>query len=158
MATMMLQKLFRLPAFDDFPGPFAHRATAVSRELREHWEHTSRDAAANRAVDELHAARDAYRDLLEGHLKLLEDYLSVARLHQLHLDPSSERIRELQEAFTGLQQLHNELFPRWQTLDDLREILRSKFTLPSVKLDELAAKHPPPQSWFDETIDPFTAE
>lgn len=158
MPALMLKKLFHLPAMDDFPGPFAHRASLASHELRELWERTSRDAAATRKVEELHAARDAYRALLQGHLRLLEDYLSVAQLHQLHLGPPSERISELRRAVENLRQLHDELFPRWQTLDDLQAILTKKFTLPAAKLDELAAKSPPPQSWLDEIIDPFTAE
>lgn len=157
MPAMMLEKLFGLPALDDFPGPFAHRAVAVSSELRQLWERTSRDSASNRTVEELHSARDAYRDLLRGHLKLLEDYISVSELHDRHLAPSTQ-IDELRRAAAGLRELHDELFPKWQTLDDLHDILRKKFTLPSAILDELAAKHPPPQSWFDETVDPFTAE
>lgn len=158
MPALMLKKLFHLPAMDDFPGPFAHRAGLVSRELRELWERTSRDAAATRKIEELHATREAYRALLKGHLLLLEDYLSVAELHQLHLGPPSERVSELRRAEEGLRELHDELFPRWQTLDDLHAILAQKFTLSAAKLDELAAKSPPPQSWFDETLDPFTAE
>ena len=158
MPAMMLKKLFQIPALDDFPGPFVHRARSVSHELRDLWERTSRDAAANRKVDDLHAARDAYRALLQGHLRLLEDYLSVAELHQLHMGSASKRIAELRRAVDDLRQLHDELFPRWQTLDDLHAILTQKLTLPNAKLDELAAKHSPPQSWYEESIDPFTAE
>ena len=158
MPALMLKKLFHHPAMDDFPGPFAHRARLISHELRELWERTSRDAAANRKVEELHAAKDAYRALLQGHLRLLDDYLSVTELHQLHLGPSTERVSELRRAIENLRELHDELFPRWQTIDDLHAILTQKLTLPSTKLDELAAKSPPPQSWFDETLDPFTAE
>jgi len=157
MPAMMLEKLFGLPALDDFPGPFARRATAVSREIRDLWERTSREAAAQRTVEELHAARDAYRDLLRGHLKLLEDYIAVSELHDRHLGPSTQ-IEELRRAAAGLRELHDELFPRWQSLDDLREILKRQLTLSPEKLNEIAAKHPPPQSWFEETIDPFTAE
>ena len=47
---------------------------------------------------------------------------------------------------------------RWQTLDDLYQILIEKFTLPAAKLDEIAAKHPPPPSWFEGTDDPFSAD
>ena len=65
MPAMMLKKLFQLPALDDFPGSFVHRAKSVSHELRDLWERTSRDAAANRKVDwvnipTLDTAEDAF--------------------------------------------------------------------------------------------------
>ncbi len=41
--------------------------------------------------------------------------------------------------------------PTWQ------ERVRAA-SLPNSKLIELAAKHPPPESWFEETDDPFQPE
>jgi hypothetical protein len=80
MATAMLRELFRPRAMADFPGPFASRARQVVEELRQDWERTSREAAENRRIDELHATRDDYHDLLKGHLNLLEYYLTLAKL------------------------------------------------------------------------------
>lgn len=146
MVATVLHELFRAPELDDFPGPFARRARRVTRELRELWEATSRRAAESRRVEALHAARDDYHSLLRGHLRLLEDYLSLAELHRKVLGASSEWAEELRSAVGELQVLYGELFPRWQTADDLRQLLIEKFSLPTDTLRELAASHPPPPS------------
>lgn len=158
MAATMLRELFHPPAMHDFPGPFAHRARQVAEELREVWDKTCRDAATNRRVEDLHATRDGYQALLKGHLRLLEDYLSLTELHQQLFGSSQVWIKELSSAVSQLRKLHDELFPRWQTIDDLHQILIEKFSLPAEQLRQLAAKHSPPPSWYEETDDPFSAD
>lgn len=158
MATAMLRQLFRPHALDDFPGPFATAARRVSEELRAEWDRTSRDAAENRRLDELHAARDEYHALLKGHLRLLENYLSLTELHARAFGSDARWAEELSRAVGGLRSLHDELFPRWRTLQDLQQILIERFSLPAEALRELAAKSPPPAAWFEETADPFSAD
>lgn len=158
MATAMLRRLFGPRTLDDFPGPFAERARRTVEELRELWDRASRDAAENRRLDELHAARDEYRELLAGHLRLLTEYLSLAELHHRALGSNPAWADELRHAVRDLQSLHDSLFPRWQTLQDLHGILIEKFSLPAAKLRERAAQSPPPQAWFEETADPFSAD
>lgn len=156
MPAAILQDLFRTRDLDDFPGPFAHRARQVVRELRELWNQTSQNAAESRRIEALHSARDDYRLLLTGHIRLLEDYLALAELHRRFLGADPLRVEELKEAVNELKTLHDELFPRWQTADDLRQLLIDKFSLSADKLRELAAAHPPAPSWAEETIDPFS--
>jgi hypothetical protein len=158
MAAAMLRELFHPRAMADFPGPFASRARQVVEELRQDWERTSREAAENRRIDELHAIREDYHSLLNGHLNLLEHYLTLAKLHHHLFGSNPLWTEELGRAISELTKLHDDLFPRWQTAQDLTQLLIEKFTLPSEKLRELVAKNPPPQSWYEETIDPFAAE
>jgi hypothetical protein len=158
MSAVMLRDLFRLPDLEDFPGPFAERARKVALELRELWDRACRDAAEHRKVPELHAARDEYLALLEGHLRLLEEYLAVAELHRQVFGPSAARVDALRGAVGELRGLHDELFPRWQTADDLYRLIVEKLTPPAEQLKTLAAKYPPPESWLDETVDPFSAD
>lgn len=155
MAAAMLGELFRSREMDDFPGPFARRARQVAAELRDVWEGTCREAAAARRIGELHAARDDYHALLKGHLRLLEDYLALTELHQRALGTNPDWVEELNAAVGELRGLYDELFPRWQTLQDLQQLLVEKFSLPADKLRELAGKHSPPPSWSEETTDPF---
>ena len=65
---------------------------------------------------------------------------------------------ELARTLSELVQLRDEIFSNWHTADDLARILIEKFSLPAETLRELAAKTPPPQSWFEETTDPFSAD
>ena len=158
MAVTMLRELFHLREMDDFPGPFAHRARQVTAELRATWGRTSREAATNRRLSDLHAARDDYHALLKGHLQLLADYLALAELHRRAFDSNPIWVADLRRAVDDLKALHDELFPRWQTAEDLQQILVEQFSMPADNLRELAAKYPPPPSWAEETTDPFSAD
>jgi hypothetical protein len=158
MATAMLQELFRLRAMDDFPRPFAQRARETAEQLREVWDRTSRDAALNRRLNDLHAARDDYHALLLGHLRLLKQYLALTKLHQRVFGSNPDWIADLDRAVAELKSLYDELFPRWNTAEDLHQILIEKFSLPIDKLRELADKSPPPASWAEETADPFSSD
>jgi len=156
MAGAMLRELFDQPTMNDFPGPFACRAKVAVDELRGSWERTCRAAAMNRRLGELHATRTEYESLLKGHLQLLKHYFALTKLHQEAFGPNQVWIDNLSLAVAELQQLYDSLFPRWQTAEDLNQILIQKFTLPFERLQQLAVSHPPPQSWFDETADPFS--
>ena len=158
MSATLLHDLFGPPGLDDFPGPFAHRAREVAEELRAEWERTSRAAAETRRLDDLHAARDDYHDLLKGHLRLLEDYLALTELHQKVLGSNPVWADELRRAVDTLRTLYAELFPRWQTASDLHQIVIEKLTLPAERLRALAATYPPPAAWYEETADPFSAD
>jgi len=158
MAAAILRELFRPRAMADFPGPFATRARHAAEELRHDWDRTCRDAAENLRLEELHATRNDYQTLLKGHLLLLENYLALSELHQRMFGSNPLWIEELSHAVGGLRSLYDELFPRWQTLQDLTQLVIEKFSLPKERLQELALKYPPPSSWYEETADPFSAE
>ncbi|MBA4067104.1 MAG: hypothetical protein C0501_26035 [Isosphaera sp.] len=157
MGAAMLHQLFGQPTLADFPGPFARRARAVAGELRGDWDDTCRAAAADRRLDELHAARDDYHALLKGHLQLLEHYRALAGLHRQAFGANPAWAEELELAVGELRALYDELFPRWQTAEDLYQIAVEKSSLPADRLRDLAARCPPPTSWLDETDDPFSA-
>lgn len=158
MAAAMLRELFRPRAMADFPGPFATRARRVVEELQHDWEQTSRNAAENRRIEELYLTRNDYQDLLNGHLRLLEYYLYLAKLHHRLFGANPLWAEELSRAICELKKHHDDLFPRWQTSQDLVQLLIEKFSLPSDKLQTLSAKYQPPPSWYEETADPFAAE
>lgn len=156
MPATMLRELFDLNEMNDFPGPFAHRAHRVAEELRNTWNRTSREAVMGRRLADLHAARDDYYALLTGHLRLLEQYLTLTKLHQRAFGANSTWLDELNQAAAELKELHDGLFPRWQTEEDLQQILIEQLSLPADKLRDLATRFPPPASWYEETADPFT--
>lgn len=158
MVAPMLRDLFRPQAMADFPGPFASRVRQVAEELRLDWERTSRDAAENLRIHELHATRDDYQTLLEGHLLLLEDYLKLTKLHHRIFGSNPLWTDELNQAVEELKKLHDELFPRWKTSEDLAQILIEKLSPTPEQLRSYALKNPPPISWLEETTDPFSSE
>jgi hypothetical protein len=156
--TAMLYDLFQVPELDDFPGGFARRAAHVVEELKRRWKETCADAAEKRKVPDLHATRGEYQALLKGHLRLLEDYLRVAELHRDAFGSSPGRVEEMRRAADELRDFYDDLFPHWQTLDDLYAITIAMFSPSAERARLLAAKYPPPQSWLDETDDPFSSD
>lgn len=144
-----------------FPEPWFFGLTHSARFLGDRWRRICREAVEQHRVSELHAARDDVFAVFDRLIAFHKSYLGLLALQQevmgetYHLRwPPEELVRELDE----LVKLQGEIFPRWQTQDDLYQLLIDQFTLPADKLDAIAAKHPPPQSWYDETDDPFSAD
>ena len=117
------------------------------------WEDLCKETLRTGDSESHHAIRDEYEALLDGQLKMLDGCLQVSRLH------ADQESRELTARMSALRdQLathYDSLFPKWQTLDDLEDILLAPLSLPNEVLLEMAKRFPPPQSWFEETIDPF---
>ncbi len=152
MPATMIQELVR-PG--EFPGPMIPGAVRFATRLREEWERAVRTAAGSRRLPELHETRDEYRAILESHLRLLVELKTMAELHHHADDPAAPRGDELSEALSDLRLFHDELFPRWDTLDDFFQIAIENLKVPVTRLDEIAEKHQPPQSWFEEADNPF---
>jgi hypothetical protein len=127
--------------------------------LRDRWETLCRETARNGDIEALHAAREDIEAVFNQYLTLLKSQLALLDL----TERLTENDRELQEIRTDLTRvtdeltrLYNEIFPRWQSLDDLGEVLIEKVPLNAVQLEGLAERHPPPKSWYDDDFDPFT--
>lgn len=145
----------------DHPNPPGGRADRIAHAIQRHWDEISRDAAEHRRVDELHSARDDYHSILLANIELLEKHLALTKVYLQVDDRGVSAIRltdaakSLKGALARLKSHYDLLFPRWQTVDDLQQILIEKLSPSSEKLRDLAHRYPPPASWLDETIDPF---
>ncbi len=131
------------------------------------WSRACADAIQSGTVEELQKFRDDYQKSLLAHIKIVEGYLSL--IGQVDSDdwgggsfgPSvaesapkyPKRLAQIRES---LQRHYNSLFPRWKTIDDLEQIVLETVSLPNANLKVLAATHSPPQSWYEESVDPLT--
>jgi len=144
-----------------FPEPWFFHPPRFARLLGERWKDICQEAAASRRLNELHAAREDFLAVFNQLITFHKSYLGLLDLHgrltDRDLSPRFAR-KELSQAIEELVALRESIFSNWRTADDLASILVEKFSLPAEKLKELAAKHPPPQSWFEETTDPFSAD
>jgi hypothetical protein len=123
------------------------------KHLLHAWDHVSRQAIESGNAEELHAVRDDYQTFLHGHLKILDGLSILAtRFNGEYRHP--EIAGFVKRARDDIQKHYDSLFPRWQTLEDLEAILLERISLPNDRLKELAAKYPPPQSWYDEDETP----
>lgn len=153
MVTPLLRELAGpFPARFLFERPwYVHERSA--RELTHAWDRTCDRALRTGSAEELHTTRDDYQVILLSHLKILDGY--IALLNQFQGDiPGAEFAERFEHTRDELQKHYDALFPRWQTIDDLEAILLERASLPNDQLKELAAKYPPPQSWYDEADAP----
>lgn len=128
----------------------------MGRELLDAWDRVCKERLAAGDAEPLQAVRDEYLAVLLAHMKIIDGYLSLLdREDNPRATAHADQVRATREL---LQQHHDKLFPRWQTLDDLECILLAPLALSKAQRDMLVAHYPPPQSWFEETIDPFEPE
>lgn len=126
MTSPMLRELFRPRVVSDFPGPMARKARQVADQLRAAWDRSWRSAVETGRLDDLHETRDQYHALLHGHLQFLGQYRAVAELHRRMLGSNPVWVEELSRAESDLRCFYEELFPRWQTAQDLCELLAER--------------------------------
>jgi hypothetical protein len=119
--------------------------------VRDRWVETCKVAAKADRVEELHAVRDRYLQVLQAYTFLLKGMLLLISDVP---DDFPERERP-QRAFDEVQSLYAELSARWVTLDDLYAIVAEYLSPTADRAKQLAANAPPPQAWYDEDADPF---
>ncbi len=156
MVTPMLRELTGpFPPFFHFGEPWFLYDRGVWH-LIDAWDRVCQRAIQAGNAEELHAARDDYQAVLVAHLKILDGYLFL--LGRFADEYRSEFVERLNPSRERLQKHYEALFPRWQTIDDLEAMLLERISLPNDQLKTLAAKYPPPQTWYDETHDTSTAQ
>jgi hypothetical protein len=143
----------------EFAKPDVERLTAVLADLQtlpeqlaERRERLFRDAAVNDRAAELHDGREEYRRIYDDYIAAAERFRALAETAGSPLAADFERVAG------AVRGLRDALFGRWQTFDDLCELLIEVIRPSAAQLRAYAANHPPPQSWFDETDDPFQPE
>jgi hypothetical protein len=150
--TTVLNDLFEPNPQLLHPEPW-WRYERAGRELIEAWQRVSAERRNAGDAEPLHAVRDQYHQVLLAHLKILDGYLSL--LNQDGTPRSTAHADQVQTTRDLLQKHYDSLFPKWQTLDDLEGILLAAITPSLESRIELAKRFPPPQSWYDEVIDPI---
>lgn len=108
-----------------------------------------RRAATDGKLEELHENRDLYRQVVDGTVAV--GLMTAIAALALNWPKSAD----LERAARELVSLRDEIFSGWGTLDELAEKLMPDVALTHAQLVEIAKRNPPPQSWYDETDDPF---
>lgn len=119
----------------------------LGRHLTTAWEQTRRRVAHEGTAEELHATRDDYEIVLLGYLRILSGYLTL--MSRFGGEPQGEIVSHISLCLEQLQKHYDALFPRWQTLDDLRAMLRERAPHPAELLRAVITNSQPPQNWQD---------
>jgi hypothetical protein len=135
-------------------GGIIPQALRLAMGSRADWMRCVQEVAAGRGA-EVHAARSGFEQRLRTHAEIVRRGVRLVRAANQVAEqplPGSER---LGEALKELERLQTGVLDHWQSLDDLEELAVAWFPLPSAKLEQLAPKLAPPQSWYDEEGQPF---
>ena len=117
------------------------------------WEDLCKEALRTGDAAPLHDQHDSCESSFRS---VLENIDVCLRVTEGHTDTATGVLRARLTALRDQQATkYGELFPKWRTLEDLEDILLARMIPPlDVRID-LAKRFPPPQSWYDETEDPF---
>ena len=111
-----------------------------------------RDVIASKRVDELHASREKL-------LRLYDDHIAIAERNSSRAENVGSLLASDFAAIADeIRTQRDDLFSKWQTKDGLYRVLIDLMMPSHERRRELARKYPPPQSWYEETINPFEAE
>ena len=155
MIATMPSELLKSTARDRAVALLGHYETLAQFAI-EVWEATCRETLRTGDAEPLHAQRDQCEFFFKGELERIDDCLRiVAPREDREAIQSHARLTALRDQ---LATKYNELFPKWQTLDDLEEVLLSSKIPPRDVRIDLANRFPPPQSWYEEDFDPFLPE
>lgn len=146
MQSPLLSRLRgRLKPYYEQPWPL------LGRHIRERWDDVCSSVAREGNPTELHALRDKYEAVVELHLRILKDILSLEEMS----DDRAYFIEDLRRMIDDLQTFRDELFNRWKSEEDLYSILVERYPLSADRLTALAKKHGAPESWRTGDDDPF---
>ncbi|MGL6097150.1 MAG: hypothetical protein ACRC7O_15300 [Fimbriiglobus sp.] len=124
----------------------------LPQRLRARWEEMAHAVAKRDQVAVLHAERDDYRAVFDEYLVSIGEFVSI--LSQI----KSPLLDEFLRVYSEVAGLRNEIFRGWDTEEHLAEKLVAVLSPTMAELQEIAIRHPPPPSWYDETDDPFAPQ
>jgi len=129
-------------------------ALVFPEEMRRTWEELCRAGMAGKAAD-VHAAREGLLHRFEARLHLVDRVAAVAKMVTALTGLEMPGLERLPQAAAELVRLKESIFARWETLEDLEDMLAERFPLPNAKLEVLGRQYRPPQAWFDQEGKPF---
>jgi hypothetical protein len=109
-------------------------------------------------AEALHHSRRDFEQQHTARVELLDKVLNAASDYRSRFGQSATGAEKITACRELLGRMRIAILDRWVTLEDLEDLLLEKLTLPNETLKEIAKRNPPPQSWYDETFDPFEAE
>ena len=121
------------------------------------WEKVSA-SARKWGADELHSLRDKVELVWRAKASLLADVELIGNRIVRATGQTPRAWSNLEQSRKLIAEFESNILNRWQSLDDLEEILLGPMQLSQEQCIELAKRFPPPQSWYEEDFDPFTPE
>jgi hypothetical protein len=153
MAVAMSETLLLSATRMQLPALLAYYESSVQLVINS-WEALCHRAVTSCLAEELHTLRDecewSFRQGIEG----IDRSLSVLdRKEHPESIPMKVRLHALRDQ---LSTKYAELFPKWQTLEDLEEILLAALTVPNERLISWAKRNPTSaEDWYNAPDDAF---
>jgi hypothetical protein len=130
------------------------RFLGEKEQFRHGWELLQREVIAGRAA-EVHQARERFVAAFRKRAELLRHACELLRFASRVSGQEMPQTEELLAEAADLEQKRALLESRWHTPEDLEDLVAESYPLPAARLKAIAARNPPPQSWYDEECRPF---
>ena len=135
--------------FSEMANAHLDRLIEDIHALTPFWKKVS-ESALRSGAEELHNIRDKVELVWRLKASLLDD---IERIGERVLRATGQEPRawsNLERAKGVVKEFELGVLNRWQTLDDLEDLLLAPVQLSDGTLKALAKKFPPPQSWYGE--------
>jgi hypothetical protein len=110
---------------------------------------------SNGLAAEIHAGRSTFLGVFDKRLNLLKQTHALAawlrKLGSLDIPEPEFLLTEI----AGMERLKARVFDRWQTMEDLEDLVARDYPLTTADLDEIGPQHRPPASYYVEQNKPF---
>jgi len=130
-------------------------AIQMPERTRQNWEVLCR-AAESGQVEEVHALRGLFLQRVDRRLALMRNAQEAVKRAALLSGAAIPAIDGMERAQAGLEAFKQEIFSRWQTVEDLEGIILARHTLTNEQLaavrQTLPAFH---AQWYAEDSKPF---
>jgi len=123
---------------------------ALPQQLAANWRTLARTVADTKRVEQLHEERGEYQSIVRGGIDQLNSFAELCRHLAANNSPPPAFLAEVELALADVRGFHDNLFAKWQTLDDLYALVVQEIPVPTERLKAYAEAHPIPQSWHDE--------
>jgi hypothetical protein len=128
---------------------------SLPQRVRSLWQKTVDTAVAGDSIERLHSGRDECEQFVMTWIRSMAGFVEFASQLGRMGNSLSPKVAELDRGLADLLEFHRELFQRWNTLEDLEDIVAEHTALPAESLMRLARQHPPPSEWFQQSDKPF---
>ena len=148
------------PANSGYPrisSTFIDDHLAIADRVLANWKAMIHTMILEKKIEQLYSSRKEYEEIVRDWISQLDEFINllINAFGPHYNDDSIGVLGRAQKSRRTLADFSNRIFQRWNTPDEFDDLLLDETAISPAVFDEFAKRFPPPQSWYDETDNPF---
>jgi len=141
--------------FSSLAQTVADQAARLPAMTRSTWENLCQTGMAGK-TEQVHALRSWLAQQVKRRLEMIRQAQAIAERANAFAGTALTGLPDLERARTDLEVFQREVLSRWQTLENLEDLLAEMYPLSNARLNAVRSTMPPtyPQ-WYAEDSKPF---